>query len=123
MATSTAFSTILEAVLREMWSASSAEQPLKGTATGGSTITVAISGAAYASTSSNHYDGVGIYVLSTTDAAAPQGEYRRATTRGFASSTGTWTVGPAFSAVIGAGDVVLFLYGLSRESILDAAND
>ena len=66
---------------------------------------------------------MGIYVLSTTDAAAPQGEYRRVTTGGFASSTGTWTVGPAFSAVIGAGDVVLFLYGLSRENILDAAND
>lgn len=44
-----------------------------------------------------------IIVRETTDGAAPEGEFQEVTS--FAQSTGTFTVGSAFTAAIGAGDI------------------
>ena len=67
-------------------------------ATGGSTTT-----AVNASTGITDTNLTGtLFVLETTDNAAPEGEFQRLSA--FATSTGTFTVDTAFTAVVGAGD-------------------
>lgn len=76
---------------------------IAGTATGGSTTTVIdtnlLDSGQYAD---DHFIGADIYINDTTDDAAPEGEARYCTD--FAQSTGTLTVGKAFSVAPEASD-------------------
>ncbi len=116
----TTFLTLLQRIGRET---APVGLPQTATLTGGSTTTAAVSGLAYTDWSANAFDGIHIYIDDTTDDAAPEGEERKVTQGGFAGSTGTWTVAPAFSATVGSGDTVTFLYRFRRADILNAVNE
>lgn len=76
---------------------------IQGTATGGSTTTLIdtnlLDSGEFAD---DHLNGSDIYITDTTDDLAPKGEARYCTD--FTASTGTATVGKAFTAAPGAGD-------------------
>ncbi len=62
-----------------------------------------------------------LFILETTDNAAPEGEFQRLS--GFATGSGTFTVDTAFSAAVGTGDFVRYatpLYPL--DSVIQLAN-
>ena len=120
MATTTTLEVLLERVTENLWPGKHA---VKVTATGGGLTSFVASGKVYSSGHANAYDGVYIYILDTTDDLAPEGEISQVTAAGFAPSTGTWTVSPAYTVAPASGDVGLFLYGLHSDEILDGIND
>lgn len=120
MALSTTWETILPDITEKVFA--SVTTAKKATLTGGSTTTLVSSAHVFGGTGANAYDGVRAFILDTTDDAAPKGEERRVSAGGFTGSTGTWTVGTAYSAAPESGDVVLFLYGFAHQDVLDAAN-
>ena len=120
MSTTVSFLQLLKRLARET---APPGLPQTETLTGGSTTTLAVSGRAYTSWSANRFDGIWAYIDDTTDDLAPIGEERSVTRGGFASTTGTWTVSPAFSVAPASGDSVVFLYGKQRVDFLNAVND
>lgn len=120
MATTVTLATLLERLTENLWPG---QFPVKITATGGAVGTFIAATAAYSSGHANAYDGVGIYMLSTTDALAPQGEFVKVTSAGFTPASGTFAVSPAWTVSPASGDVGLFLYGLPPDNIIDAIND
>lgn len=76
---------------------------IQGTATGGSTTTLIDTNLLDSGEfGDDHLNGADLYITDTTDDAAPKGEARYVTD--FVASTGTATVGKAFTAAPGAGD-------------------
>lgn len=113
----TTFKTILLDILRDL----QAGDLVTATATGGSTSTVAVSGLAFSDASVYAHDGWYVYVATTTDGLAPQGELSRVQRGGFVPSTGTFQVSPNFTAAVGNGDTIYFMR--ERRSVyLDAVN-
>lgn len=74
----------------------------EGAATGGSTTTI-VDTVGLADLDDDYFNKGTAYIVQTTDAGAPQGQYRQITD--FVSSTKTVTVSPAFSATVGAADI------------------
>jgi hypothetical protein len=83
--------------------AKSLDSYVSGTATSGTTTTIVdtdlLDSGQYAD---DHFNGADIYIVDTTDDGAPEGEARYCTD--FVQSTGTLTVGKAFSAAPGTDD-------------------
>jgi hypothetical protein len=120
MADTTDLATLLEQV-NGLWNAG--KSPLKEACTDGGAGTMTIASAAYSSSDTNKYDGVHIYVLDTSDDAAPEGESTRITAAGYTVATGVFALSPSPSANLESTDVVLFSYGLHMDDIFDALND
>jgi len=76
------------------------EVRISGTATGGSKTTVVDTAAL--TQADDYWNGRRVYITSTTDGLAPQGETRKVAD--FANSTWTLTVEMAFSTAVAAGD-------------------
>ena len=74
----------------------------EGTATGGSTTTI-IDTVGFKNLDNDYLNGGTAFIIQTTDALAPQGQYR--VISDYVASTKTATVTPAFSATAGAGDM------------------
>lgn len=115
MATTVSLQTIAEAVIQRLWAG---RRPIVDVAdsSGNTTSTLVIADQAYSSAHANLYDGVGIWVVGGTGNQAS-----RVIRAGFAPSTGTWTLSPALGAAPNSA-TVWFLYGLSRDDILEATN-
>ena len=115
-----ALSTLYERVAEQVWPG----QPVKVTASGGSTSTFVASSLTYSSADAYAYDGRYIYLL--TDAggsgAAPETEERRVTTGGYTAASGSFAISPNWSTAVVSTDVALFL-GMPIEHILDSIND
>lgn len=86
------------------------------TATGGSTTTVVAS--ALGRYSDDYLNGASLYVVETTDGAAPMGEDVIVTD--FVASTATLTVSPALSAAVESGDRFELYLLFPREQINNA---
>lgn len=114
-------STAWEAILPEIaYCVFEGQGPIKTTATSGSTLTWADSSFTTSSTeSANRFDGCSLYVLDTTDDAAPEGSFRRIDS--WSGNTGTWTFGSAITTVT-AGDIGLIFYRFTPDEFLRAAN-
>src|SRR3990167_10189764 len=74
---------------------------LEGKATGGNTTTV-VDSDLIGKYDTDAYKDAMLFIHSTTDALAPQSQFRKIT--GYADDTGTFTVDTAFTAAVGAGD-------------------
>ena len=124
MATTTTLRTLLERLSEEVWEG---EYPILATcATNATAASVVVTPAIYSSESANKYDGLWVYVTYDAGgaAAAPEGESARVTSAGFAPTTGTFTVSPAFTAAVTASDQVLFLRnGFYIDDLIDSIND
>lgn len=119
MSTSTSWQTLFPQIARHVYSG---KDIIDITGTGTAVGTVVDSTRAYTGRSANAYDGVGMFCYSA-DSAAPEGEFRRVTSGGFAGATGTWTVAPDWTAAPAAGDkFILMRGGLDDNQFLDAAN-
>ncbi len=119
MSTTTTLKTLIQDVAQKLWEG---QDPIVLTATGGSVTTIAASSYAFTDAPTTKYSGVYVYVATTTDGLAPQGEIRQVRSAGFVGSTGTWTVSPAFSAAVESGDIIIFLYGLHRSDYVQCLN-
>lgn len=115
MATTVSLQTVIEAIIRRLWAGF---RPIVATAdsSGNSTTSLVIANSAYTSASANAYDGVNIWVVGGSGNQATH-----VTRAGFAPSTGTWTLSPALGAAPNSA-TVWFLYGLTRDDILEAVN-
>lgn len=119
MPTTVTLETLLDRVADEVWKG---KHPVRLSATGGTTTTFVAGSQAYTSYSANAFDGAYIYIIDTTDDAAPKGEISRVTSGGFAPSTGTFTVAPAYTVAPASGDVGLILRGLHVDNLIEALN-
>lgn len=90
----------------------------EGTATGGSTTTL-VDTTLY-QTDDDHWNHAWLYIETTTDGLAPQGEERQVSD--FTASTDTLTVPKAFSATVQSGDTYELRKGESRAAIVRAIN-
>ena len=92
------------------------------TATGGTTSTVVDSSQAGSKWKNNQWkDGV-LFIVRTTDGAAPQGEFNRISA--YDNATYTFTVDTAFTAAPGAGDVYAFIDSeFNKTALIEFAND
>lgn len=93
-----------------------------GTATGGTTATVVDT--AREDEDDDYFQNTTpvskVYIITTTDTAAPIGERRRCTD--FVSSGGTITVSPVFSATVSAGDTYAITSEYEWAEVKDAIN-
>jgi hypothetical protein len=99
--------------------------PITATATGGTTATFVSTSAQVNKSSTSAYNGVTVLIDSDAGgaAAAPEGEARSVSAAGFVIASGTWTVSPVYTTAPATGDTAIFLYGLTKQDIIEAVND
>lgn len=117
-------------LVRELWPGRpTLVVPVSGLAAGSTNTSLVIATAAYSSSDTNYYDGVGVYMTPANSAlTAPEGEWGGRVTRGgFTAATGTFAISGGFSTDpnISPTNVpnVLFLYGLRPDELLEAINN
>ena len=116
---STTWQTLVPQIARHVYAG---KEIIDFTGSGTSTTTVELVRAGFASRSAYAYDGMGFYCYEA-GGAAPEGEFVRVTTGGFAGATGIWSIDPAWtSAPAATDDFILMRGGLDNNQFLDAAN-